>query len=366
MRLSLPMLGFLVTWLVVLCPETINGQLVNPVLDDTEATFIRGDFDGDEDVDGDDIDAIGAYAFMGEGVPPGGCERAGDADDGGSINVTDMSYLSSFLFRQGPPPPSPFPAPGRDPTADGLAACAPSAGYADGTGTNIAGPGAELSGLSRLDDGRFISVDDNGRIRIHNATTLLPDVTTSPAPGADFEGVVNLGGIQIAILQEGNGGGFAGNSVHFLGLAAIGNTSGWVTMRLAGIANPEGIALDGSTQTMFVCEQNTARVFSFPRPNPPVQGGLINLGAPLITSIPPSQARGLHFDGVSGRLLVLTDTVAGATIWDVELNGVLRQWIDLFDGGAQWEGVAMESDGDLGVVLDTGGFTGQIQRLDRQ
>ena len=46
------------------------------------------------------------------------CEDAGDIDDNGSLQVTDVIALLDFLFKSGPAPAAPFPAAGFDPTPD--------------------------------------------------------------------------------------------------------------------------------------------------------------------------------------------------------------------------------------------------------
>ncbi len=48
------------------------------------------------------------------------CLDAADADDSGSLDVTDAIYAIQHLFLQGPPPPPPFPDCGRDASDDGL------------------------------------------------------------------------------------------------------------------------------------------------------------------------------------------------------------------------------------------------------
>ncbi len=53
------------------------------------------------------------------GAPPNPLD-AGDTDDTGVINLTDVIYLLDFLFRGGTEPPPPFPTPGIDRTPDDL------------------------------------------------------------------------------------------------------------------------------------------------------------------------------------------------------------------------------------------------------
>ena len=58
------------------------------------------------------------------GGPPINCPDAADADDNGSINVTDPIYLLRHLFQGGDPLPAPgISVPGPDPTSNDLASC---------------------------------------------------------------------------------------------------------------------------------------------------------------------------------------------------------------------------------------------------
>ena len=79
-------------------------------------TFIRGDADGDGDVDSNDVMLVLDLA-TGQGVPPPCMDRY-DVDDNGQVNTTDGIYLLTFLNSNGPPPPPPFPEEGEDPTPD--------------------------------------------------------------------------------------------------------------------------------------------------------------------------------------------------------------------------------------------------------
>ena len=81
-------------------------------------TFIRGDADGDGDVDNSDLQLILELA-NGQGVPPACMDRY-DVDDNGDMNITDGIYLSLYINFDGPPPPPPHPEEGEDPTPDGL------------------------------------------------------------------------------------------------------------------------------------------------------------------------------------------------------------------------------------------------------
>jgi hypothetical protein len=41
---------------------------------------------------------------------------AGDVNDDGIVDVSDVIYLINYLYKDGPAPPAPFPDPGVDPT----------------------------------------------------------------------------------------------------------------------------------------------------------------------------------------------------------------------------------------------------------
>lgn len=79
-------------------------------------SFLRGDPNGDENVDLSDAVSILQYLFLG-GVEPS-CFDAADTDDTGTLNLSDAIYLLGHLFLGTSPPPAPYPQPGRDPTVD--------------------------------------------------------------------------------------------------------------------------------------------------------------------------------------------------------------------------------------------------------
>ena len=58
------------------------------------------------------------HLFLGGPVPV--CDDAADVDDNGITNISDPVYLLLHLFQGGAAPPSPYPDPGADPTADAL------------------------------------------------------------------------------------------------------------------------------------------------------------------------------------------------------------------------------------------------------
>ncbi|MBI4600665.1 MAG: hypothetical protein HY721_01770 [Planctomycetes bacterium] len=72
--------------------------------------FLRGDSNGDDEVDLSDAVYVLIYLFNG-GPTPDPLE-AGDADGNGTIEITDSIYLLSYLFLGGPAPPGPFPSQG--------------------------------------------------------------------------------------------------------------------------------------------------------------------------------------------------------------------------------------------------------------
>jgi len=86
-----------------------------------EATFLRGDANGDGAVDIADAVRVLFALFAGR---PAECDDALDTDDSGDLAVTDAIRIAGYLFLADAPPPPPFPEAGKDPTADGLG-CAP-------------------------------------------------------------------------------------------------------------------------------------------------------------------------------------------------------------------------------------------------
>jgi len=84
----------------------------------SEAPFLRGDTNSDGRVDLSDAVMTLGHLFL--GLPAPVCLDAADADDDAVVNVTDAIYTLLYLFSGGPPPPPPHPAPGLDPTVDGM------------------------------------------------------------------------------------------------------------------------------------------------------------------------------------------------------------------------------------------------------
>jgi len=81
--------------------------------------FRRGDTNADGSLDLGDAIFLLNYLFASGQAPP--CVKAGDTDDGAVLDLGDAISLLNYLFATGAAPAAPFPACGRDPTADGLA-----------------------------------------------------------------------------------------------------------------------------------------------------------------------------------------------------------------------------------------------------
>jgi hypothetical protein len=80
--------------------------------------FVRGRITGQGDLGlTDAIDILGYLFLDGPGIE---CLDAADANDDGSIDISDAVRLLMFLFAQGDPVPDPFPDCGTDPTPDSL------------------------------------------------------------------------------------------------------------------------------------------------------------------------------------------------------------------------------------------------------
>ena len=82
------------------------------------AAFVRGDANGNQQVNISDPVVLLGYLFLGE--DPVVCLDAADTNDSGTINVADAAYSLNFLFRGGRIPPPPYPNPGLDPSEDAL------------------------------------------------------------------------------------------------------------------------------------------------------------------------------------------------------------------------------------------------------
>lgn len=90
------------------------------VCDEDTLDFIRGDADNNTEINSADAVYILRYKFI-PGSSEIACMDAGDSDDDGSVGMVDAIYILKYRFMPGnPPPPSPFPDCGRDPTPDPL------------------------------------------------------------------------------------------------------------------------------------------------------------------------------------------------------------------------------------------------------
>jgi hypothetical protein len=98
-------------------PESAQGP------PDGAGGFIRGDTNGDSKLNVTDPVVLLLHLFQGA---PLDCEDRADADDNGSLNLSDVLHILNYLFRAGAAPSPPFPAAGEDSTADDLA-CGPAA-----------------------------------------------------------------------------------------------------------------------------------------------------------------------------------------------------------------------------------------------
>jgi hypothetical protein len=84
----------------------------------TPPTFIRADADGSGGVSVSD--ALYTLIYLFRNGPSPRCLDAADANDDAAVDISDPLFTLFFLFADGRDPPAPFPAPGVDPTGDGL------------------------------------------------------------------------------------------------------------------------------------------------------------------------------------------------------------------------------------------------------
>lgn len=86
---------------------------------DPDGVFIRGDTNNDSSVNVSDIGYLTNYLYQSGPIP---CELdSADVNDDGWVNISDVSYLSNYLYQGGALPPHPFPAAGMDFTEDLIA-----------------------------------------------------------------------------------------------------------------------------------------------------------------------------------------------------------------------------------------------------
>ena len=81
--------------------------------------FLRGDSNGDAEVDVSDAIAILGHLFLGQPSRLS-CPPSADSDDSGELDISDAVYLLNFLFTGGRRPDDPFPTCGPDATPDEL------------------------------------------------------------------------------------------------------------------------------------------------------------------------------------------------------------------------------------------------------
>ncbi len=98
-----------------------------------QSSFVRGDSNGDNTLDLSDVLSTLGHLFLGSSRLD--CFDAADVNDDGILELTDVIYELGYLFLGGPPPSSPFPACGADPSPRDALGC-----------NRAARPGCESSG----------------------------------------------------------------------------------------------------------------------------------------------------------------------------------------------------------------------------
>jgi hypothetical protein len=83
-----------------------------------DQAFFRGDADGDQSVNITDAIFLLGALFLGTDPPP--CLDAADANDSGSLDLSDAVTILMHLFSGEADLPPPHPDSGADPTADRL------------------------------------------------------------------------------------------------------------------------------------------------------------------------------------------------------------------------------------------------------
>jgi hypothetical protein len=78
-------------------PEGLYGRIITD-----NDSYIEGDASGDGSVDIGDVVFLVSYLYR-QGPPPGRVE-AGDANGDCILNLGDVTYLINYLYKQGPPP----------------------------------------------------------------------------------------------------------------------------------------------------------------------------------------------------------------------------------------------------------------------
>ena len=114
---------------VAVASRHVQGGPVRILVTDLELTaldapmFVRGDANGDADLNIADASHLLGWLFAGDADLP--CQAAGNANGDEVVDIADATYVLNFLFSGGPPPAPPFPdcAPGGS-TADEELGCA--------------------------------------------------------------------------------------------------------------------------------------------------------------------------------------------------------------------------------------------------
>ena len=89
-----------------------------PTAAEAQNEFLRGDVNVDGVLSMSDVLMLRRWLFIGATPPP--CEDSADFFDTGFINLTDAIGTLNYLYLGGPPPLSPFPGVGPDPSEDEL------------------------------------------------------------------------------------------------------------------------------------------------------------------------------------------------------------------------------------------------------
>ena len=98
MKSKLLIVFLAITSLAVLCSPSmaILGQVI----------FVRGDVNQDKTVGTADLAALISY-FQGSPIP---CRDAADVNGDGHLDISDLVFLSAYLYQGGNQPPQPFPS----------------------------------------------------------------------------------------------------------------------------------------------------------------------------------------------------------------------------------------------------------------
>ena len=102
-------------------PTLVDGT-VEVLPSSVAGDFLRGDSNGDRQIDITDVISVLGFLFQGASAP--WCSDAADANDDGEIDISDAVRILVWLFLRDGELPAPFAAgPGQDPTIDGLGDC---------------------------------------------------------------------------------------------------------------------------------------------------------------------------------------------------------------------------------------------------